>query len=156
MADNRNYSGNRKAQPRSIVDAKDRKIVAFPGVPGFKATWVKITVFHAEKSCYMEAQGTIGDAPLVIGSHYSGIRLQTSSVSAFVTAQGFDPKKGADTTESKNWIVDRATGVKKALTSNEEWFSTFEFGSKSGAVVAGDEDATFGADAVAADVAFGK
>ena len=49
------------------------------------------------------------------------------------------------------------TGVKKALTSNGEWFDTFEFGSKNGiATQSGDEDDTFAADAPLADAAFGK
>ena len=46
---------------------------------------------------------------------------------------------------------------KKALTSNGEWFDTFEFGSKNGiATQSGDEDDTFAADAPLADAAFGK
>jgi hypothetical protein len=53
--------------------------------------------------------------------------------------------------------VDPKTGVKKALTSNGEWFDTFEFGSKNGiATQFGDEDDTFAADAPLADAAFGK
>jgi hypothetical protein len=116
-----NYAGNRK-QVRNIVKAEDRKIVDFAGIPGFKPTFVKITVFHAEKSCYLDAQGTLDicGAPLVIGSHYSGVRLTTASVSAWVKACGFDPKKGTLTTESKSWAVDPKTGVKKAFTSNGE------------------------------------
>ena len=131
----------------------------FPGIPGFKPTFVRITVFHAEKSCCLDAQGALDKcgAPLVIGSHYSGVRLTTASVSAWVKACGFDPKKGTLTTESKSWAVDPKTGVKKALTSNGEWFDTFESGSKNGiATQSGDENDTFAADAVAADVAFGK
>ena len=92
-----------------------------------------------------------------LGSHYSGVRLTTASVSAWVKACGFDPKKGTLTTESKSWAVDPKTGVKKALTSNGEWFDTFEFGSKNGiATQSGDEDDTFAADAPLADAAFGK
>ena len=68
----------------------------FPGIPGFKPTFVKITVFHAEKSCCLDVQGALDKcgAPLVIGSHYSGARLTTASVSAWVKACDFDPKKG--------------------------------------------------------------
>jgi hypothetical protein len=153
-----NYAGNRRNNnARQIVKAEDRKIVDFTGIAGFKATYVKVTVFHAEKSAYVEAMGTLeGGAPLTIGSHYSGVRLTSKSVSAFVVAQGFDPKKGVLSTESKSWVVDPKTGLKKALTSNGEWFDTFEFGSKNGAAVAGgDEDDTFGADAVVSDKAFG-
>jgi hypothetical protein len=96
-------------------------------------------------------------APLVIGSHYSGVRLTTASVSAWVKACGFDPKQNRLTTESRSWAVDPKTGVKKALTSNGEWFDTFEFGSKNGiATQSGDEDDTFAADAPLADAAFGK
>ena len=74
-----------------------------------------------------------------------------------VKACDFDPKKGTLTTESKSWAVDPKTGVKKALTSNGEWFDTFEFGSKNGiATQSGDEDDTFAADAPLADAAFGK
>ena len=46
----------------------------FPGLPGFKPTYIKITVFHAEKPCYLDAQSSLDaerGAPLVIGSHYS-------------------------------------------------------------------------------------
>ncbi len=81
----------------------------FAGIATFKPTYIKITVFHAEKSCYLDAQGTLDaerGAPLVIGSHYSGVRLTTASVSAWVKACGFDPKKGTLTTESKSWAVD--------------------------------------------------
>ena len=47
--------------------------------------------------------------------------------------------------------------MKKALTSNGEWFDTFEFGSKNGiATQSGDEDGTFAADAPLADAAFVK
>ena len=115
-----NYAGNRK-QVRNIVKAEDRKIVEFAGISTFKPTYIKITVFHAEKSCYLDAQGTLDNgAPLVIGSHYSGVRLTTASVSAWVKACGFDPKKGTLTNGSKSWAVDPKTGVKKALTSNGE------------------------------------
>ena len=153
-----NYAGNRRNNVRNIVKAEDRKIVDFAGISTFKPTYIKITVFHAEKSCYLDAQGTLDNgAPLVIGSHYSGVRLTTASVSAWVKACGFDPKKGTLTTESKSWAVDPKTGVKKALTSNGEWFDTFEFGSKNGiATQSGDEDDTFAADAPLADAAFGK
>jgi hypothetical protein len=65
--------------------------------------------------------------------------------------------KGICIIESKSWAVDPKTGVKKALTSNGEWFDTFEFGSKNGiATQSGDEDDTFAADAPLADAAFGK
>ena len=154
-----NYAGNRRNTVRNIVKAEDRKIVDFAGISTFKPTYIKITVFHAEKSCYLDAQGTLDKcgAPLVIGSHYSGVRLTTASVSAWVKACGFDPKKGTLTTESKSWAVDPKTGVKKALTSDGEWFDTFEFGSKNGiATQSGDEDDTFAADAPLADAAFGK
>ncbi len=54
-------------------------------------------------------------------------------------------------------VVDPKTGVKKAFTSQGEWFDTFEFGSKNGiATQSGDEDDTFAADAPLADAAFGK
>jgi hypothetical protein len=33
--------------------------VNFPGIPGFKPTYIKITVFHAEKPCYLDVQGTL-------------------------------------------------------------------------------------------------
>ena len=151
-----NYAGNRR-NVRQIVAKEDRKVVPFAGVTGFKATYIKITVFHAEKSAYLDAQGVVGEAPLVIGSHYSGARLTTQSVAEFVKSMGFDPKKGTLTTESKSWAVDPRTGVKKAFTSNGEWFDVFEFGSRDGmATSTGDEDDTFAAEAVAADIAFGK
>ena len=68
MAQQQNYAGNRRNTVRNIVKAEDRKIVDFAGIPGFKPTFVKITVFHAEKSCYLDAQGTLENgAPLVIG-----------------------------------------------------------------------------------------
>ena len=105
---------------RNIVIAETRKIVDFPGIPSFRPTFVKITVFQAEKSCYRDAEGML-------------------------------------TTESQPWAADPKTGVKKALTSNGEWFDTFEFGSKNGiATQSGDEDDTFAADAPLADAAFGK
>ncbi len=85
------------------------------------------------------------------------MRLTTAGVSAWVKARGFDSKKGTLTTESKSGAVNPKTGVKKALTSNGEWFDTFEFGSKNGiATQFGDEDDTFAADAPVADAAFGK
>ncbi len=72
-------------------------------------------------------------------------------------ARGFDPKKGTLTTESKSWAVDPKTAVKKALTSNGEWFDTFEFDRKNGiATQSGDEDDTFASDAPLAGAAFGK
>jgi hypothetical protein len=33
--------------------------VDFPGIPGFKPTHIKITVFHAEKSCYLNTQDSL-------------------------------------------------------------------------------------------------
>ncbi len=64
-----NYAGNAASSVRNIVKAEDRKIVDFAGIPGFKPTYIKITVFHAEKSCYLDAQGTLDNgAPLVIGA----------------------------------------------------------------------------------------
>jgi hypothetical protein len=78
------YAGTRHNNARNIVKAEDRKIVDFPGIATFKPTYIKITVFHAEKSCYLDAQGTLDNgAPLVIGSHYSGIRLTTAGPCAF-------------------------------------------------------------------------
>jgi hypothetical protein len=78
----------------------------------------------------------VSEKPTSLGSHYSRVRL---------------------TTELKSWAVDTKTGVKKALTSNGEWFDTFEFGNKNGiATQSGDEDDTFAADAPLADAAFGK
>ncbi len=83
--------------------------------------------------------------------------VHTTAVCAWVKARGFDPKKGTLPTESKAWAVDPKTGVKKALTSNGEWFDTSAFGSKNGiATQSGDEDDTFAADAPLADAAFGK
>ncbi len=106
--------------------------------------WVDVTVKPA-KGC--------ARAYLPNG-HYS---VHTTAGCAWVKACGFDPEKGTLTTESKSWAVDPKTGVKKALTSNGEWFDTFEFGSKNGiATQSGDEDDTFAADAPLADAAFGK
>lgn len=91
--------------------------------------------------------------------------VDVTAKSALGFARAFSPtwsmvmgyKNGTLTTESKSWAVDPKTGVKKALTSNGEWFDTFEFGSKNGiATQSGDEDDTFAADAPLADAAFGK
>ena len=54
-----NYAGNRRNTVRNIVKAEDRKIVDFAGIATFKPTYIKITVFHAEKSYYFDAHGTL-------------------------------------------------------------------------------------------------
>jgi hypothetical protein len=48
------------------------KIVEFPGLPGIKPACLKITVFHDEKSCYIDAPGrmaTTSSRPLPRQSH---------------------------------------------------------------------------------------
>jgi hypothetical protein len=89
------------------------------------------------------------------GTQEGGARLTSASVSAWVKAIGFDPKKGTKTTELKSWEVD-GDGVKWALTLNKERFDTFKSGSQGGITSDGGEDDTFAADAPLADAAFGK